>query len=480
MMKNLFRSVMFVVAATMAFTSCSKDQENGLPVENEQGYLFSFGVEDNTRTSLAGNAIKWEAGDLAGVFVTGSIPPTANVSATIDLTKTPMVFNTTLKAAPAEGQTLYAYYPYTALSGANATAFPMSILTVQRQQEANIFNGANNPLVGLPVALTAADLQKVMPVVKFRQLGSIIEYKLFSTNAAYAAETVLSVAFTADKAMAGSFNVDLTAVSNTTDPVITGYTEQTITTRMSTAASIGVAKESASKIYMVVAPGTYSGAVTVTTDKAVYTFNITVAKDFKRAGIKELGVNLANADGRVARTAATYTKITSIDDLTTGEYIITATANATDYYAIPNAPNVITGKIAGQRVVVSNNTIQEKDAAGCVWTITKATGMTSPTPNNPTPAPYTYYTLNDGGQYLYHEQGGQRGDNLEYGMREVVQQWSVVYDANEFKFVGIRRTAVQRRGLFFNAATVAGVGSNVFGGYSTSGYKKLTLFKKSV
>lgn len=157
----------------------------------------------------------------------------------------------------------------------------------------------------------------------------------------------------------------------------------------------------------------------------------------------------------------TYTKITSIDELTTGEYIITAYTGSA-YIALPNNPEG-DGKYAGNEIVVTDNTISETDAVGFVWNITQEGA---------------YFTIDNGSEYLYHAKGGKSGTDLEIGATSLYQ-WAVSYEKNVYKFAGVNNGSVQQRGMTYRIGSY-----NVFGGYSlsnfeTSEYKGITLFKKN-
>ncbi|MEG1621990.1 MAG: fimbrillin family protein [Alistipes sp.] len=298
-MKKLFQSVLFVAVAAMAFSSCSKDQETATP--QNQGFELNFTVDNQTRTTLGtGDVITWIASDRVGLYITTTpapVEPNSNKYAKVDLTKNPVLFTTYLKTAPNIGDPLYTYYPY---SGSNysapSTAVGMSIPATQKQSTANVFNGENNPMVGIPVALTSNALTGVCyPAIKFRQLGSMIEFHLYCTNSTLATEKVQSVAFAANKALAGSFTFNIETVTAQSDLTLTNYTETTATTVLDASASLGADKATASKVYMVVAPGSYSGVITIVTDKASYTLPVSTAKTFERAHIKALGIDLAKA-----------------------------------------------------------------------------------------------------------------------------------------------------------------------------------------
>ena len=154
-------------------------------------------------------------------------------------------------------------------------------------------------------------------------LGSVIDYQVYSSNDSYATETIISVQLTANKAIAGSFTKDITGVINSDESTLTisGFTEESVTTSVTSPAAIGTTRSNASHVYMVIAPvngeseAGITGSVLVTTNKAKYTFSISTAQKFKRSGLKSFGLNLANCANRVEEeTAVPTTNSYKLDD----------------------------------------------------------------------------------------------------------------------------------------------------------------------
>ncbi|MEG1982967.1 MAG: fimbrillin family protein [Alistipes sp.] len=289
-MKNLFKTLLFVAAAATAFSGCTKDDASA-PEGQDQTVTLSFSADNDTRTTLENNNIIWQAGDQAGVYITATTP-TNNAAATIDVTT--KLFSVPVLAYAAQDK-LYAYYPY---YSKNKETTPKVSLRIDPTQTvtAGTFDGSNNPLVSVPYTFTSGSAAATaeMPKLQFRQLGSIIEFHVYS--AAYQAEKVSSISFTADKALAGNMMYDLTTVTgDNTLPAFRPTSDKTVSSILSAPISVG-ADKSAPAIYMVVAPETYSGTISVVTDQATYNFAVT-NKLFSRATIKPIGLNLT-ADKR--------------------------------------------------------------------------------------------------------------------------------------------------------------------------------------
>lgn len=162
------------------------------------------------------------------------------------------------------------------------------------------------------------------------------------------------------------------------------------------------------------------------------------------------------ADPNAAAPTSGYKLITSMSDLTDGEYII-AGYMGSKYYALPN--NVTGEKIAGSEITVVSDYVTSS-TTNLVWTITKSG---------------SYYTIFDGTKYIYHSNGGNSGTNLAKGTTSSYP-WSISYSTSGFKLASVNRTTVNARGMLMN-------NNNQFGGYAlsnygNSSYSGIYLFKK--
>lgn len=290
-MKKIMNFFVFVAAAAMALTSCQKSEiENVKPQEYE--YTFLIGNAD-TKATIGDNCVEWESGDQIGVYTKVAAGTVSNNAYGNITPGTPATMKMYSNQALAIGDYIYAYYPY--YSG-NTNGELTVTMTIPASQ-----TGKNDmPMVANPhcVESAIANGQQDAPAGKlqFANLGSVIEFNVYSTE--YATEYVSSVSFAADKALAGTFSIDLENVdySNPSTLAISGYSEKTVVSSLSTPVAVGADKATATKVKMVVAPGSYSGTVVVTTDKATYTYNIGTEKEFARSSVKQLGVNLDNGE----------------------------------------------------------------------------------------------------------------------------------------------------------------------------------------
>lgn len=292
---------MVFTALIAAVASCNKKEVD--PQVPADGYRYSFSViNDDTRALLESDGVVWEATDQVGMYLTGYTG-----YAKLDVTTTPKsVILYSKQAIPADSYA-YAYYPYSGDNGADdKTATKIVLSKVQE-------GGANSamPMVGIPflveaeVPLPEGENQhaETNGQIKFLNLGSIIDFKIYSAD--YADETVQYVQFQADTkvgetgtpVVSGDGYLDVTAVDASNESslaLVWGLGESYDYVKVDQETPVASAKADATSIYMVVAPGTYSGTITIGTDVATYTFPFT-GKELARNVIKHYNMNLNNA-----------------------------------------------------------------------------------------------------------------------------------------------------------------------------------------
>lgn len=283
-MKRLFKLFVPFALSVLAVDSCQTTEiENPEPEAVE--YVFALGNADDTK-ALISDCVVWESGDRIGTFAAASNNSYSNVTPS-DGVK-PAVFSIYANGGLSIGDMIYCYYPYRNSAGNDKSAVTMSISTTQNEKDAM-------PMVSVPYQVTEAsdnNQTAYAGLIQFVNLGSVIELNIYSET--YGDEKILSAEFQADQAIAGSFTYDLTSVDydDKSTLQISGYSEKSVIYTPASPLEIGDTKETATKVNLVVAPGTYTGKVIVTTDAAIYTFPITNAKEFSRSTVKPLGVRL--------------------------------------------------------------------------------------------------------------------------------------------------------------------------------------------
>lgn len=301
-MKKVFKSVLMLTAVLAAVVSCNKKEVD--PQAPTDGYRYSFSViNDDTRALLNTEGVEWEAADQVGMYLTGYTG-----YAKLDVTTTPKsVILYSRQAIPANSYA-YAYYPYSSDNGTDdKTATKIVLSNVQE-------GGANSamPMVGIPFLVESEvplpegenPHAETNGQIKFLNLGSIIDFKVYSST--YSNETVQYVQFQADTksessgaaVVSGNGYLDLTAVDASDEGTLEfvfGLDDETFDyVKVNQEVPVANAKADATSIYMVVAPGTYSGTITIGTDVATYTFPYT-NKELARNVLKHYNMNLNNA-----------------------------------------------------------------------------------------------------------------------------------------------------------------------------------------
>lgn len=294
-MKKIFKSIALVAVAAASLFSCQKPN----PVEPDQKeYTYTFTLSNtDTKAILATEGddtfTKWESGDQLGVYTFGESTGTSyNRFGNINTGVTPVQFQISSYYALGTGDKVYCYFPYDANNSKGDAQNPTKVtLTIPTSQ-----NGKMNamPMVSVPYTMTssvASQANEPIADINMRNLGGVFQFNIFSTNAEYQTETIESVEFNANAAIAGSFVYDITQEDLSE---ISGYTETAVAVECQNL-SIAGNKNDASKVLMVVAPGTHNGSLVVTTDVAIYTLNFSSAKTVERSHVKPLNVDLKNA-----------------------------------------------------------------------------------------------------------------------------------------------------------------------------------------
>ena len=290
-MRKFIKSLALVAVAAMTLSACQKEVE--LQKKNADGlYEYSFAIlEDGTKAVIGDSNIEWVTGDQVGMFV-GSYKGYAKV----DVNKTPrMVVLYSNQVIPA-GTMAYAYSPF---DGSNTDATNAKITLSEIQSGAAI---SAMPLAGIPFEVkeeVEAGNQEGNGAIKFLNLGSLINFKIYSSNVALQSETITSVKFEATKRLAGTGTLDLTAVNmndeGTLELDFEGDDEIHFVKVDGQSVAVAASKDDATPIKMVVLPGSFEGTLTITTDAATYT-KVMPEREYVRSGLRTWGLDLTKAE----------------------------------------------------------------------------------------------------------------------------------------------------------------------------------------
>ncbi len=297
-MKKYF-SLIAALAAAVSFNSCNKEQDFREPQEKTDGYKYTFTIaEDETKATISETGVAWVAGDRVGMFLEGY---TGYAEVNKETSPTSVILYST--NAIAANTYAYAYYPYDS-DNSDKTENHIYLANVQLGGSSSAM-----PLAGVPFKIENDYEAKEKPngQIKFMNLGSVIDFKVFSSN--YDTETIQYITFTAtskkdlngddtEPVVTGDGYLDLTGVSESSESslALTFGRGADYDYAKVNGLSVAVAdtKANASSVYMVVAPGIYSGTITIGTDAATYTFNYS-NKTLGRNEIKHYNMNLDNA-----------------------------------------------------------------------------------------------------------------------------------------------------------------------------------------
>ncbi len=337
-MKTTFKFFACLLLAA-GLLACSQ-KEAPLEREEEDGeFSYVFKVSDpETKTTFDTDHVAWSADDLVASYARTSLNKSTPV--TIDGGGIPHI---TIRSSVAlsTGDMVYAYYPHNSANNSKeATAVTLEIPRNQVSGSADAM-----PMVALPFELTddvPSYTNQEVGTLRFLNLGSVVKLNIFSSNAAYQGETIENVTFQAGTACAGTFTYDLTTVDASSPAAISGYTETdvVVTGNGASPITVGTEKANGGVFYIVVAPGTYSGTFKIRTNKAEYTYVSGSSREYKRAGLKPLNLDLASAnwtpviggyDTSIDSPREFAAFLAGTDSGDTGDYTITADLDMTGY-----------------------------------------------------------------------------------------------------------------------------------------------------
>lgn len=315
-MKNIiFAATAMIVAMTAV--SCSKVAG----IEENPSYTYRFAVVNeelpSVKSDMSDDHLVFEKDDYLGFSLEKDGQIVDAQRTPIQTTEPRPIFGFTTNHQMKAGDRIYVVSPRVLKidKGTDrrepANADPMQSITIPLVQthKGGKFDGAAMPMVSVPFTFTkdmlvGADNQ--LQEVKFLNLGALLDFRVFSTDVTYQGETVRDVIFEADKNIVGEFKINVQNVNPDDEKTLAidltsaraegdFVAPLTNVARTESDAKVGADKDHSGSVWMVVAPGTYTGKVKVRTDKAYYVFNLSEARTFDRNGIYPLGLNLAKA-----------------------------------------------------------------------------------------------------------------------------------------------------------------------------------------
>ncbi len=312
-----FKSFAAAVLFASVLASCSKD----IMSDDRPSDIYTFTLSaDGTKAVLAederGRYGHWEAGDRLGTVVASDAPAYSNITV-----GTPSSFNIYRPGGLQAGELLYVYYPYNnSTPSAHEVRFE---IPPSQSQNGTEFDFDAMPLAAAPFEIPAmyAGSSQQTPIggIHLYNLAAVAEFRVYSSNPSFRSETIQSVRFQATAPVAGPFTKDITTIipDDEESLAISGYSATIIETAVASAPAIAASGDVAASVFMVLAPGSYDGTVTVVTDMARYSFPLKSSQTFRRSVVRGFDVDLGSCQNRES-TAATTTVSKTIVEMLNG------------------------------------------------------------------------------------------------------------------------------------------------------------------
>ena len=346
LMKKIILSSMLFAAAAMAFVSCQKSET---APEVKPVTLTFTSANPDTKTEYNGETIVWSAGDVIRMACkangfwqeeNGAVAEGGNARLyTVNIrekesseTGTFVLHDFYANATPGPYE-FYTIYPSSAKSG---TAFKNGVadLTIPAKQisSAETFDKTADILWG-KAALAYDELPTDAIPLLWNRLVAHAYITLENIKGTTSGEAIKSIKLTAQDgaALVGVYSVDVaTGEFSATTP--SNSLEVTCT-------DITVDENGNASFWACINPCTITSLdIEVTTDKAIYTTSKTgFTREFLQNRRNLLSINMSEAskealEVEVLPTIEGYTRIESIDQIVTGEYVIACDVNGA-YYA---------------------------------------------------------------------------------------------------------------------------------------------------
>ncbi len=293
-MKKVFYYLAVALGVLLPASSCSTDAPNEEFVPSATEWGFYVDLDESSRITFENHQYAWEGDERLGVYIASTLP-TPNTYADVQLKDGRGYCAVTTKQFAA-GDRMYVYHPFSDVNDAYGSSNVHLTIPSRQSVEPNVLDASMMPMVGVLTLTT-----ETIPTVYMRPLASLLCFKVYASGS-YAGEKLSSISFSSgDTAMTGEFLLDATAVGGAEWGLASGDVNYAVAT-LSTPYAIGSSKEQSKMVYMVVAPNAYSGFLTITTDKAIYTYDY--AKTVERNHYYDVNIDLSKAAYRQSVTGS--------------------------------------------------------------------------------------------------------------------------------------------------------------------------------
>ena len=321
---------LLLAASVIAFSaSCNKEIDQVVPNQTAKSTVLTAHVDNgsNTRTSLNDVNVIWSANDAIVAFAGTTSYTSTNTEVKNDGLTAKFTFD-------GEINPTYAFYPAAGASIDENGVISSTIPTEQEAAQGTFANGAS---------LAIAEVGNVNDI-HFKNVGALVAFKINATGHNVVSMTLYGTE-TSGKGMTGQV-----AVSVDGDNVTTQCSgEDYVKVQGSITAD--------NYYYAVIAPGTYSNVSIVFTDDQGKTATYTKDADLviNRNDHIRLGeFSPAESRWQSAQADTYYQKVTSNDDLTSGQYLIVYEDGSVAFNGSLESLDVVSNTI---EVKISNNRI---------------------------------------------------------------------------------------------------------------------------
>lgn len=267
LMKNYTYIILASLAASTLLLACQKAEESGQITDDpkpSEGFSYTLALNADSFSDRIATA------DEVGIY----IPSVGQLKATVDVKEN--IRTLTFSTEKELTEQVSVFVPASA-NVSEEGAVSMEIPSRQKSSDKDM------PAVSAPVSVKDG-------AATLLSLGAYIDFNIASTMAESA--KLQSVTFSSETAMAGSFEISLPVVDPSLDGTLAlnALESKSVTVEMDSDQILGA---TAVAVRMLIAPGTYSGTVTVNTDKGSYEYT-SVNVTAQRAGTESVEITLSD------------------------------------------------------------------------------------------------------------------------------------------------------------------------------------------
>lgn len=459
-MKKLSLFLGMALAASLSLTNCAEKIEGPIAPATPAGIPFEISADISTKTTNDGLATKWATGDAINLFhaEAGTAGYVSDNDFTLDATREG-VFTGNLSSAldPSKSYDWYAFYPYSEYNktpaGVSKETFGYTHIgdksqTQERNNSKAHLCGTALPLYGVAKGV-ASD---VKPKIAMNNLASVVAVKVKNTTTEPL--VVNSVSFTSTEDIVGTYYIDFTGENVVYKGSGKDYVSATASLTVNNGDAIPANSEAT--FYIPIKPHTVKTNSILKISVNGYEKPLTLPKDvtFTAGKIKTLAFKY----DKEAETLERFVAIDKVESLNSGAKVLLVAKSGEKYYNLPVNPNIKNGKISGEDISISGNSVDYMPSNA--WSMVKDGD---------------HWQICYGSRRLYHANGGASGTDLNFENSSQFP-WQITAVASKtFKFASVNNNEVKNRGLLYR------ISNGMFGGYSLSninndGYVPIMVF----